>query len=292
MRNFLPIIIFMISFTSFSQVTDTIIAGQSIRKVERHQIELSPASVWLNRGFFYGHRLKYQVRLKRSMRLELESNGTIFRALDDRASQLDDEVVPLLNQSVGLFSMDLYGRGKTVNRNKNKRYVASLRLGYHFFQHATRFSNADFWAFDSTAQTGLNSIRGFQSHSISAGVGFRTEKFKREDGKMRQVSSHKWSLDYLGSVHYQLSAYSINDDNDYNVRNIPNTYGLRKSGARFLYDYTRYLNTYFGIHFGAEAVFVPLLNDYEYNPAYFVPRGGRLVRPLFTNVRVGVSFKF
>lgn len=292
MRILLLIISSLILSSSFSQETSE---NRPIKKVKRqnHHLEISPASVWLNKGFFYGHRLKYKVRLKRSMSIELESNGTIFRALDDRALELkEDEVFPLLNQSAAVFSMDVYGKGKTINRNKQKRFISTLRLGYHFFQHATPYWNYDYWAYDSTQQLGFSSIRSFQSHSISAGLGFRADKYKRLDGGMRQVASHKWSLDYLGSVYYQLSSYSLNDAQQYNIRNIPNPHDVRKSGARFNYNYTRYLKSYFGIHFGVEVVYVPFLKDYKADPEYFVPRGGERIFPLFTNAYAGVSFVF
>ncbi len=288
MRLFVTLLILLVCFTVNSQ--DTLVKE---RKTRRHQLELSPASIWLNKGFFYGHRIKYQLQLKSNTRIELESNGTLFRELDSRASQLkEDKVFPLLNQSLGICVMDLYGKGKMINRNKQKRFVSSVRLGYHFFQHSAPRWNYDYWAFDSTEQSGLSSIRSFQSHSISVGVGFRSDKYKRKDGQMKQVAAHKWSLDYLGSVYYQLSSYSINDANQYNIQSIPNTHGLRKSGTRFKYGYSRYMNSYFGIHFGVEAVFVPFLKDYKANSDYFVPRGGERILPLFTNTHIGVLFVF
>ncbi|MDG1332671.1 MAG: hypothetical protein P8P74_10095 [Crocinitomicaceae bacterium] len=293
MRFLLILIGTLIFTTGFSQEAETNAGAIKRRKAPKHQFELSPASVWLNKAFFVGHRLKYQWQFKRGMRVELETNGTIFRSLDHRAKSLkEDEVFPLLNQSTAIYKMNLIGKGKTINRNKQKRFVSSLRLGYHFFQHSTPYANWDYWAYDSTVQEGISSIRSFQSHSISAGLGFRADKYKRLDGRITHVASHKWSLDYLGCVYYQLSSYSINDNNQYNIRNIPNPYDLRKSGARLKYNYTRYLKSYFGIHFGMEAVYVPFLNDYEPLTGYlFVPRGGERIIPLFTNVHLGVTFK-
>jgi hypothetical protein len=293
MRYFLFVLVLLMSFSSFSQEGMLHKPSPIKNKRSRHQLELSPASVWYNKGFFIGHRVRYQGRLRRSISLELESNGTVFRSLDRRAQRLkEDEVFPLLNQSRGAFSMDVFGKGKLINRNKQKRFIYSIRLGYHFFQHSTPYENNDYWAYDSTQQLGMSSIRSFQSHSISAGLGFRSAKYKRLDGRMTQVSSHAWTLDYLGSVYYQLTSYSINDDKNYNIQNIPNPHELRKSGARLNYTYTRYLKSYFGIHFGMEAVIVPFLKDYAPNDAYFVPRGGERILPIFTNVNVGVSFAF
>lgn len=264
------------------------------KKSFRHELQLSPASVWFNNGFFIGHRVNYQVRLKRSMSIELESNGTIFRAWDRRAKILkDDKLFPLLNQSLACFKIGIYGMGKTINRNKQKRFISSLRLGYHFFQHATPYQNWGYWAHSSTDQYGISVIRSFQSHSISAGLGFLTVKNKRLDGSMRKVASHKWSLDYLGSVHYQLSSYSINDTKQFNIHNISNPHELCRSGARFTYNYTRYLKSNFGVHFGMETVYVPFLKGYEPTDLLlFVLRGGERLIPLFTNAHVGVSFVF
>lgn len=294
MRVILLFISSIICSVGFSQESEE--EGQSIKKERKNwhsQLELSPVSVWVNKGLFYGHHINYQLHFKGNMHVELESNGTLFRGLDDRAKELkNDKVFPLLNQTVGVYSIDLYGKGKTINRNKQKRFVSSLRMGYHFFQHSTPYENNDYWAYDSTLQTGLNSFRSFQSHSITVGVGFRADKYKRNDGEMRKVASHKWSLDYLGSVYYKLSSYSINDADQYNIQNIENTHALRKSGARFNYRYTRYLNSNIGIHFGTEAVFVPFFKDYTYNSSYFVPRGAERIIPLFVNTRIGVSFVF
>lgn len=294
MRILLFIIGPLIFSTSFSQESDTDEQVRKNIKNRKHQFEISPASVWFNKGFFVGHRLKYQFQIKPSMRIELESNGTIFRGLDRHARVLkEDKVFPLLNQSTALYSMNLIGKGKTINRNKQKRFISTFRLGYHFFQHSTPHWNRHYWAYDSTEQVGISSIRSFQSHSISAGLGFQAQKYKRIDGRMTQVSAHKWSLDYLGSVFYQLSSYSTNDANQYNIQNTPNTYGLRKSGARFKYNYTRYLNSYFGIHFGMEALYVPFLENYQaLEGGYYVPRGGERLIPVFANMHVGVSFVF
>lgn len=280
----------------FSGLSQEFEKSQSIKKERKNrhsQLEISPASIWLNKGFFYGHRINYQLHFKGNMHIELESNGTLFFGLDDRAKELkDDKVFPLLNQTIGVYTLDLLGKGKKINRNKQKRFVSSLRLGYHYFQHATPYWNYDYWAFDSTLQTGFNSIRSFQSHSISVGIGFRADKYKRIDGSMKQVASHRWSLDYLGNVYYQLSSYSINDSYQYNIQNIPNSHEIQKNGARFNYRYSRSLNSYFGIHFGAEAVLVPFLKDYSPNYDYSVPRGGERIFPLFVNTRIGVSFAF
>ena len=291
MRYFVCVLSLLMSFSVLSQEGLLYKPSPFAKKRNKHQFELSPVSVWINKGFFVGHRIKYQGRLKRSISLELESNGTLFRGLDRRAKQLkEDEVFPLLNQSCGGFTMDVFGKGKLINRNKQKRFISSLRLGYHFFQHATPYENSDYWAYDSTQQLGMSSIRSFQSHSISAGLGFRATKYKRLDGRMAQVSSHTWALDYLGSLYYQLTSYSINQENNYSIQNIPNPHALRKSGTRLKYTFTRYLKSYFGIHFGMEAVIVPFLRDYSPNDAYFVPRGGERLWSIFTNVNVGVSF--
>ncbi|MCJ8289477.1 MAG: hypothetical protein HRT58_07405 [Crocinitomicaceae bacterium] len=289
----LVLICFMFSFVSQAQGDTLPKRSGSASRIAYHELQIDPASIWLNKGFFYGHRINYQLHFKGKMHIELESNGTLFRGLDNRARRLkDDKVFPLLNQTIGVYTMDLLGKGKKINRNKQKRFVSSLRLGYHYFQHATPYFNYDYWAFDSTLQTGINSIRSFQSHSISVGIGFRSDKSKRIDGRMKKVASHKWSLDYLGNVYYQLSSYSINDSDQYNIQNIPNSHEIQKNGARFNYRYSRSLNSYFGIHFGAEAVLVPFLKDYSPNSDYFVPRGSERIFPLFVNTRIGVSFAF
>ena len=264
------------------------------KTMNRHMFELSPASIWLNSGMYVGHRLKYRFHIKRNMGIELESNGTLFRSLDDHANMLkEDKVFPLLNQSTAIYDLSLFGKGKIITRDKQKRFIGNLRLGYHFFQHSTPLWNSAYWAYDSTIQEGYSSIRSFQSHSISAGLSFQVQKYKRLDGKISQVAAHKWSMDYLGCVHYPLSSYSTNDAAEYNIRNIPNPYALRKSGARIGYNYTRFLNAYFGLHFGAEAVIVPFITDYQpLTTPFFVPRGGERIVPLFTNIHAGVVFAF
>ena len=293
MRYFLVFFSFSIFFCAFSQEGLLHKPSPDIQKTDRHTIELSPVSLWANKGYSLGHRFSYQLRLQRSMIIELESNGTVFRALDANARNLkEDKVFPLLNQSRAVFSKSIFGKGKVIDRNKRKRFSTSFRLGYHFFQHATPYENNDYWAYDSTQQLGMSSIRSFQSHSISVGLGFRSEKYKRLDGRMSQVSSHVWTLDYLGNIYYQLTSYSINDYKNYNIQNISNPHTLRKSGARLDYTYTRYLKKYFGIHFGMETVIVPFLKDYSPNYTYFVPRGGEALRSIFVNANVGVSFVF
>ncbi|MFK7786653.1 MAG: hypothetical protein AB8B56_16160 [Crocinitomicaceae bacterium] len=294
MRHILLFLISVMCFPSFGQEDVLIKPRPTVKKMNRHQIELSPASLWVSNSFFLGHRLNYRFRLKRST-LELETNGTMFRSLDVHANLLkEDKVFPLLNQSRFTFSKSIIGKGKVINRNKQKRFITSFRAGYHFFQHSTDHQDWDYWAYDSTAQFGVSSIRSFQSHSISAGLSFRTEKYKRLDGRMKRVASHDWSLDYLGCVYYQLSSYSTNAQNDYNIQNISNPYEVRKSGAHFKYRYTRDLNSNLGIHFGTEALYVPFIDDYTYDTsiALFVPRGGRILIPFFVNVNVGVSFYF
>ena len=293
MRILILFALSFVSFVSFSQDVDVEPVLKKTNSISRHQLMISPASVWLNRGFFYGHALKYQFQLKSNMRISLESDGTLFKKLDNRARQAPEpKILPLFNQSAAVYSLDVFGKGKTIHRNKQKRFISSIRLGYHFFQHATDYYNYDFWAYDSTTAEGFESIRSFQSHSLTAGLGFQAQKYKRKNGKMSQVSNHALSLDYLGAIHFQLTAYSINDDENYNIRNIENPYAVRKSGARFTYQYTRYLNSHFGIYFGLESLFIIYLEDYVFRSDYYVPRGGELIYPLYTNVKLGVSFVF
>ncbi len=294
MHHFLAFLSFVSCFSAMSQDASLHKPSPVAKIMNRHMFELSPASIWLNSGMYVGHRLKYRFQVKRNMGIELESNGTLFRSLDDHAKMLkEDKVFPLLNQSTAIYDMNIFGKGKTITRDKQKRFIGAIRLGYHFFQHSTPLWNSAYWAYDSTIQEGYSSIRSFQSHSISAGLSFQVQKYKRLDGKIRQVAAHKWTVDYLGSLHYQLSAYSNNDAAAYNIRNIPNPYTLRKSGARFSYNYTRFLNAYFGLHFGAEAVIVPFITDYQpLTTPFFVPRGGERIVPFFTNIHGGVVFAF
>jgi hypothetical protein len=294
MRRFFIFLSLVSCFSATAQDTSLHQPRPSVKTNNRHIFEISPASLWLNPNIFVGHRLKYRLQFKRSMGIELESNGTLFRGLDYHAKMLKEaKVFPLLNQSTAIYDMNIFGKGKTITRDKQKRFIGNLRLGYHFFQHSTPYWNREYWAYDSTLQEGYSSIRSFQSHSISAGLGFQVQKYKRLDGKIRQVAAHKWTLDYLGCVHYQLSSYSTNDADQYNIRNIPNAYTLRKSGARFSYNYTRFLNTYFGLHFGVETVYIPFITDYKpLTSPFFVPRGGERLVPFFTNIHVGVVFAF
>lgn len=293
MRLFLSFFIVLVCSISFSQDDVNESGTKKTNMFRHHQLEISPASIWFNKWLSYGHRLKYSLHLKGRMQISLESNGTLFRVLDDRASELPSEkVIPLLNQSAAIFTKNIYGVGKTINRKKQKRFVSSIRLGYHFFQHATGYYNYDYWAYDSTELHGYQSVRSFQSHSLSVGYGLEVQKYLRKDGAMKQVASHALSVDYLGAVHYQLTGYSVNDEKQYNPQQIKNPFAVRKSGARFTYKYTRFLNNYFGIHLGVEALYVPFLKDYSANKQYFVPRGGELVFPLFTNLHLGVSFVF
>lgn len=293
MRLLFLFVLSILSSASFSQDVDNETVQKKRNSISRHQLIISPASVWLNKGFFYGHALKYQFQLKSNMRISLETDGTLFRKLDDRTrEEPKTKILPLLNQSAAVYSMDVFGKGKTINRNKEKRYISSIRFGYHFFEHATEYFNYDYWSYDSTAVGGFESIRSFQSHSVTAGLGFQSQKYKRKNGQMSQVSNHTLSLDYLGMVHFQLTAYSINDAENYNIRNISNPYELRKSGARFTYQYTRYLNPHVGIHFGIESVFVPYLKDYIFRSEYYAPRGAERILPLYTNAKLGVSFAF
>jgi len=293
MRIILLVAIVLSSTSSFSQETPLNEESSIVKSTNQHHFELSPASIWFNKGFFIGHRFRYNFSINRNMNIDLATDGTVFRILDRRSKKLQEaKVFPRLNQTTAAFSKNLYGVGKVINRNKQKRFALSVRFGYHFFQHATPYDEREYWAYDSTAQMGISSIRSFQSHSALLGFGFETQKIKRFDGHMRQVSSHQWSLDYLGCFYYQLTSYSLNDQKDYDIKNIENQYGLDRNGMRLHYNYVRYLNKNFGIHAGVEALYVPFLKNYQPLPeGYYVPRGGEGIAPFFTNVKIGVTYR-
>jgi hypothetical protein len=273
--------------TFLSQAQD--LPEKKAPRMKRHVIGLSPASIWSNKGFFIGHGFDYRLKVSRSTSLILETDGTLFRELDQRSKLPSSEkVLPLLNQSGFSLSRFVYGHGKSNGRQKQTRWRGSIRLGYHFFQHSTR-SYDDYWTIDSTLAIGRTNLAAFRSHSISGGLEFSTEKRLRREGTLKRVSEHYWLADYIGSVHYQVLAHDLNESNTTNLRVIDNAFDLKKSGVRFKYRYIRWFNPSFGIHAGFEAVLVPFI-DYSPNYEYFVPRGGEVIHPYFFNLKVGVSF--
>lgn len=289
MRLLLSILLILTCATASAQETERSIQSAEIN--EHHEIHLLPISIWCNKGFFFGHALKYRYNFSRRSSLTVETNGTLIRSFDRRAKHPSDQkVLPLLNESTLIFRKLLFGKGIMKTRNKAIRWMGSIRLGYQFFQHSTVY-NEDYWVLDSTVANGATHLAAFQSHSLLAGIEMKREKHLRIDGRRTLIADHFFAIDYLGAVGYQLYSYDLNDAAKLNYHSIDNEFELNKSGARLNYRFTRWLKPTLGINFGLSGIWLPYI-DYSSNDSFFVARGGEAIIPSYLNVNLGVTFKF
>lgn len=292
MRVILLTIAFLYSMSSFSQNDTLSRTSNYYFKAVQHSVEFDPLSVWFNKGFSLGHRLKYSYFPNDRHRFSLETNGTWFYELDFQAESAEWRgVFPRLNRTQLIYELR-----RPLRVCKPKRFFVTaqtVRFGYQYFQHATGARNSDYWIIDSSVWNGIGyrTIAGFQSHSALLGFEVDVESVnfsKRRHGR----SSHQISVDYLFSPVYQLHLYNSANPINPNPRIEQNFLPVNRSGGQFSYQYKRRFSRTFNFHFDVEAIWVPFLKNYQPNDAYFVPRGGEKIIPFFLNARTGFCWNF
>lgn len=292
MRITLLLLFFLLTGTIFSQEDSVKRIPHRYDRIIRHELQVDPLSVWFNKGFSLGHRLKYAYVPNYNHEFSIETNGTWFNELDHHVPNTKwDGVFPRLNRTQLIYELS-----RPLRVCKPKRFYVTtrtFRLGYQYFQHATGANNSDYWIIDSSVWNGIGyrTIGGFRSHSVLLGVAVDVESVKFSKRKRRR-SFHQFSADYLFSPVYQLHLYNSANELNPNPRIEQSFLPVNRSGGQFSYQYKQKFSHTFSFHVDVEAIWIPFLKNYQPNDAYFVPRGGEKIIPLLINARVGLCWNF
>ena len=298
--KFALLFIFLFGFFFLEAQEDTIVTKPLRRaycKILRHELEVDPISIWYNKGFSLGHRVKYTYILSHYKRFSLDVNGTALKVLDARLEFGERRrVLPHLNQSQLYFERSLPRGTMELGKKFLGLKTIGFRVGYHYFQHASGANYHEYWSIDSLPQTGLRTIAGFKSHSVFVGISTevikRTVSGKKEGFARLGKKSHRVSFDYLFCPFYQLKFYDSEAESNFNQETVKSTLPVNRSGAQFQYRFSHVNSKRFGIHADFEALWVPFLRNYKPNYDFFVPRGNERIIPLFLNARVGMYWMF
>jgi hypothetical protein len=290
MKILLLLTFFLFAGGVFSQQDSVKRTPNRYDRIIRHELQVDPLSVWFNKGLSYGHRLKYTYVPNYRNQFSVETNGTWFNGLDFHASSEKWEgVFPRLNRTQLVYEIT---RSLRVCKIKGMTMSSrSLRVGYHYFQHAAGSIHSDYWILDSTVFEGQRTIAGFRSHSALVGLAVDFRSFIRTKKKTCHFT-HRFSMDYLFSPMYQLHLYNSGEVNQPNARIVGNFLPINRSGAQFAYQLKHQLQRNFGLHVDVEALWAPFLKNYQPNIDYFVWRGSENIIPLFLNARAGIYWKF
>ena len=292
MRLKITTALILMTFFCSSQ-TDTVEnVGRFHCKINWHELEMDPLSIWYGKHFSLAQRIKYTFLIDDKNRVSLESNAVLFNDLDANAlGGRWQGVYPKLNKTQLSYDWGVRYFHRENRKGKKRFTKMFLRGGYHYFQHSTGRNNFEYWAVDSSDQTGLRSIGGFRSHSGLIGVSFEKQFYRFKNKKVRSFN-HRLSLDYLFSPRYDLKLYDseviVNQNSQWEKSTLPYIQSGGQLSYRFLYNFNRT----FGIHADAEVLWVPFLDGYQPNSNYFVPRGGEKISPLFVNIRFGFYWAF